>query len=95
MRRDARSRKQNCTPQLPIQRIPQRGESRGVIGVVVHRRYHGGEPRVTQKPRTVFAASPNLDRQRVRRLVSTRRCGYAEAFLTGLFSSIRQGVLVV
>jgi hypothetical protein len=50
MRRDARSRKQNCKPQLPIQRVPQRGESRGVIGVVVRRRCHGDHPRVTQKP---------------------------------------------
>jgi hypothetical protein len=41
MRRDARSRKQNGKPELPIQRIPQRGESRGLIGIVVHRRYHG------------------------------------------------------
>ena len=41
MRRDARTRKQNGKPELPIQRIPQRGESRGLIGIVVHRRYHG------------------------------------------------------
>ena len=37
MRRDARTRKQNGKPELPIQRIPQRGESRGLIGFVVHR----------------------------------------------------------
>ena len=41
MRRDARTRKQNGKPELPIQRIPQRGESRGLIGIVVHRRCHG------------------------------------------------------
>jgi len=41
MRRDARTRKQNGKPELPIQRIPQRGESRGLIGIVVHRRCYG------------------------------------------------------
>ncbi len=41
MRRDARSRKQDGKPELPIQWISQRGESRGLVGVVVHRRCHG------------------------------------------------------
>jgi hypothetical protein len=41
MRRDARSRKQDGKPELPIQRIAQRGESRALIWAVVHRRCHG------------------------------------------------------
>ena len=41
MRGDARSRKQNGKPELPIQGIPQRGESRSLIWMVVHRDCHG------------------------------------------------------
>ena len=49
MRRDARSGKQNGKPKFPIQRIPQRGESRGLIGIVVHRLVTA-EARVSRKP---------------------------------------------
>jgi len=44
MRGDARSRKQNGKPELPIQWIPQGGESRALIWIFVHGRCHWPKP---------------------------------------------------
>ena len=72
MRRDARSRKQNGKPELPIHRIPQRGESRGLIGIVVHRRCHGLKPELLENQTDLYpAADFGLTARRFRQRTTT------------------------
>ena len=71
----------------------QRGESRGLIEVVVHGRCHGDHPRVTQKSEPSSSwRSPSLDR---RADVSVKACAklrYAEPFLASRSNATRSDV---
>src|ERR1700758_4196290 len=93
MRRDARSRKQNGKPELPIHWISQRGESRGLIGVVVHRRCHGDHPRFTQKPKPSSPwRSPSLDRWAGVSVKACAKLRYPEPFLASRSNATRSDV---
>ena len=60
MRGDARSRKQNGKPELPIQRIPQGGEGRALIWIFVHGRCHWAKSELVEN-QTYLTQVPSLD----------------------------------